>query len=264
VTAEASGTVVVGVDGSPRDAGNVDWAADEASTRGAPLVVLFAYAWGVPLPMAFAAGKEVTDPAVARARSRHPGLAVEGLEVLGHAVTALTDASRRASLLVLGARGASAGRLGSVVERVAAHAGCPVVVLSAGRGPARGPVVVGVDGADTARPLLELALSLADSHGVAVQVVHARPALAEGNLADAGLARLVTECAEIRPQVSVTLEEVRGTTTDALLDRAAAALLVVVSTPAGHHLAREARAVLDGAPDVVVVPVPTPTRSSRR
>ncbi|TRW43364.1 universal stress protein [Georgenia yuyongxinii] len=255
---DTSGTVVVGVDGSEGDAGIVDWAADEAARRGAPLLVLYAYAWGVPLPMAFAAGKEVTDPAVARARARHPGLAVQGLEVLGHAVTALADASRRASLLVLGAKGASAGRFGSVVERVMAHAGCPVVVLSGGREPRRGPVVVWVDTADGARPVLELALAVAGGRGVPVQVVQARPG--DG----AGLARLMTECAEAHPQVPVTLEEVSGTVAAALLDRAGAATLVVVGTPAGHHLSRAAREVVDGAPAVAVVPVPAGTRSSTR
>ena len=141
------GPVVVGVD----TAGHADLAlgvaVEEAALRGVPLVALSA--WRRHLPgRAAAATDEGGGSAVARAqearlvealapwRERYPQVTVETVTVPARPAAALVEASERAQLLVVGARGRGGFTgllLGSVSQAVVHHAACPVLVVRCAR-----------------------------------------------------------------------------------------------------------------------------------
>jgi nucleotide-binding universal stress UspA family protein len=169
--------VVVGYDGSPAAGVAVDWAARTASRRGIPLEVVYAdlpglasgpvgaYA-GIP-----ASGDEmsrlVADDGAARARKLVRDVEVTSRVAVGGAAGALVEASRQASLVVVGNRGhgpLAGALLGSVAYAVTSHAHCPVVVVRgdgiAEPGPDR-PVVVGVDGSQGTSAALRFAAGTA-------------------------------------------------------------------------------------------------------
>src|SRR5699024_7821100 len=89
----------------------------------------------------------------------------------------LVRASHHARVVVVGARGLGriAGRtLGSVSQKVVAHAAGPVVVVRDVVAMPRGPVLVGVDPLDTEPQVLDFAFTEAARRGVRVRLVHAR------------------------------------------------------------------------------------------
>lgn len=161
MTHQPEGAVVVGVDGSDKDDRTVDWAADEAAGTGDTLHVLYCYP---VLPVGLVADPTVdaeeravqlAERCAARARTRHPELAVSTEAVLEDPAVGLVRASHHSRVVVVGARGVGriAGRmLGSVSQKVAAHAAGPVVVVRDVVRMSRGPVVVGVDPLDSAPP----------------------------------------------------------------------------------------------------------------
>jgi nucleotide-binding universal stress UspA family protein len=131
--------IVVGIDGSPCSHAALQWAASEAASHGAELIAL--HVWHVPyvgIPglsppydkEIFAAhARSVVDAAIA-AVPEASGAKSEIVE--GHTVPALVDASRGASMLVVGCHGheiAPGIMLGSVSHHVAMHAACPVVII---------------------------------------------------------------------------------------------------------------------------------------
>ncbi|MFF4650761.1 universal stress protein [Streptomyces sp. NPDC001380] len=138
------GPVVVGVDGSACSQAAVALAFGEASLRGAPLTAVHAWreslrglAEGAADRERGAQGEEaehgmLLSEALAGSRGRYPDVEVDGGAVRGHPVRALLEASRGASLLVVGARGAGGYEgmpLGSVAQGVLHHANCPVCVV---------------------------------------------------------------------------------------------------------------------------------------
>lgn len=137
----ATGPVVVAVDGSACAEAALQWAADQAAATGAPLEILTvwdwprSYGWAVPVPSDFdpsADAARLVDASEASVHASHPQVACAGVVVQGAAPVALVDASRRARLLVVGSRGHGefAGMLiGSVSQHCVAHAHCPVVVV---------------------------------------------------------------------------------------------------------------------------------------
>ena len=172
----AAGTVVVGVDGSEGSLHALDWAVDAAAGRGARLRLV--YAMSLPLvttplggPIRTAPSQEVSDAAAAllaealqRVHAAAPSLDADTEVSRIEPHHALIRASEAADLVVVGSRGLSGVRslfLGSVAQRVAAHASCPVVVVPpTSQEPAarRGRVVVGVDGSVHAAAALRFAL----------------------------------------------------------------------------------------------------------
>ncbi|MEY9212612.1 universal stress protein [Thermobifida halotolerans] len=187
----AAGTVVVGVDGSEGSMNALDWAADAAAGRGATLRLV--YAMSLPLvttplggPIRTAPSQEVSDSAAAlldealhRARARVPNLkaVTESSRVEPH--HALLKAAEEADLVVVGSRGLSGAKslfLGSVAQRVASHAPCPVVVVpptSQEPTARRGRVVVGVDGSAHAAAALRFALVEAERMRAELVAVYA-------------------------------------------------------------------------------------------
>ncbi|WP_051399738.1 universal stress protein [Haloechinothrix halophila] len=140
----AAHPIVVGIDGSTSALAAVEWAAREATLRGAPLVAVRAWTYatietGWPtVPMRVSdddiAGNErrLLDESLAPWQEKYPEVAVEGRVVRGRPVRALLSEGAHAQLLVVGSRGrgAMAGLgLGSVSQGVLHHADRPVAIV---------------------------------------------------------------------------------------------------------------------------------------
>lgn len=273
--------VVVGVDGSDKDGRAVDWAADEAAGAGTALHILYTFP---ALPDGTVStsdvdelGARITEQSLARARARHPDLEVTTETLLDDPASALVRASHSASVVVVGARGLGriAGRLlGSVSQKVAAHAQGVVVVVREVAGALDGPVVVGVDPVDTPPQMLEYAFAQATRRAVGVRMVHT-PAprgaglddhqveRALGELAEQEsqqLARLAESWAERYPEVAVEAKQLPGHPVEVLAEESAGASLLVVGSRGrkgltGVRLGSVARGVLHEVPVAALVRV---------
>jgi nucleotide-binding universal stress UspA family protein len=139
--------IVVGVDGSDCSLHALDFGAEEAALRGAPLRIVCA--WDVPTA-AYAVSaypKEILEEilvgieeeakaVVAKARARvaelNPALTVKTKLAKGHPTTILLKEAKDAALMVVGNRGrggAASLVLGSVSHAVVHLAPCAVVVV---------------------------------------------------------------------------------------------------------------------------------------
>ena len=157
-----TGTVVVGVDGSPESSAAIEFAMREALRRNAWLRVVAAAQlpeyWTVAYgTVALPAPEDVIDDAKKAARQTvddvvraHPELAAVEFTVeaiAGPPGPVLVDASDGADLLVLGHRGRGALRsvlLGSVGLHCVLHATCPVTVVRPTTDSAASPVAAQV------------------------------------------------------------------------------------------------------------------------
>jgi nucleotide-binding universal stress UspA family protein len=188
--------VAVGVDGSAGARAAVDWAAQEASRRHAPLHLIHGFdlepagyiTAGHPTPEAslsapLHAGRRMLADTASDYRQRYPDLCVSTVFSVGSPAWLLVEQSKAASMVVVGARrrGGFAGLLaGSVTTRLAAHAYGPVVVVrghpddEAGAGR---PVVAGVDGSVEAAAALAFAIEEAAERGSCLVAVHVWPAM---------------------------------------------------------------------------------------
>jgi len=137
--------IVVGVDGSPASRAALAWAAEEAERRGCAVEAVtgthrdFGFAVGaVPVDVMIgmlpeemrAAQQEVLDAAVAAVSTT---VEIRTSPVKEEAKLALVEASKHASMLVVGRRGMGAvlsTLLGSVSLYCVHHASCPVVVIN--------------------------------------------------------------------------------------------------------------------------------------
>ncbi len=133
------GRIVVGIDGSPQAARALAWAYEEARLRGCALQVLYSF----PALVSYAGStaheyypqvEREAEEVVNRALEALPddGVPVERTLAAGNPAGHLVDASRGATLLVVGSRGYGGFRgmlLGSVSIHCVHHALCPVVVI---------------------------------------------------------------------------------------------------------------------------------------
>lgn len=136
--------VVVGIDGSPGAETALRFAADEASQRGLPLRIVCA--WEAPAgtyvgeafaPTAdgFVEAEHHADDVLRAALERLAGgaaIETEALSIEGHPAKVLIEQSQDAALLVVGSRGRGAAAsllLGSVSQKLAHHAPCPLVIV---------------------------------------------------------------------------------------------------------------------------------------
>jgi nucleotide-binding universal stress UspA family protein len=246
--------VVVGVDASPASRAAVDWAADEAARHGVPLHVLHAFTiaqLATPGPDGETADfEDITHDAIQRARRLHPDLRITFSEPEYAAASALVDASRIASMVVVGSRGHGAAHAiiaGSVSVQVAAQARCPVVVLRIGIEPrSEGSVVVGIDGSEYSRRALRVAFQEASARGARLVAVHAWTvdyeevvagqgvAVVDGDQiaeqAHADAAESIAGFAEEFPDVDVERVVLQGDPADIVLDHATDAQMVVVGS----------------------------------
>ena len=144
-TTNQASEIVVGFDGSECADRALDWAIEEAKVRGSSLRVITT--WHVPTQIYGAPGfvtvvsapldeaardwaRGVASGAAERARDQ--GIEAKSIAPEGQAADALIDASKRASLLVVGSRGHGGFvglLLGSVGQQCAHHALCPLVII---------------------------------------------------------------------------------------------------------------------------------------
>ncbi|MEU7909364.1 universal stress protein [Actinoplanes sp. NPDC049118] len=255
--------VIVGADGTDSSRSAVRWAAREAHLRNLPLKVAHVFDWEWRearydmsheyLDLARKVAENITAAAVHDARLVAARLDVEGEQLLGHATARLLAESEAAELMVLGSRGRggfASMLLGSVSQRVATHAKCPVVVVRGRGDAAEGPVVAGVDDSPAADRVLETAFDAAARRGSSLSVVRShlpliplwlaadvRPADVDTPEADADeRARLEEQLAPWRakyPEVPVEVLLTHESAAAALVKASAGAQLVVVGSH-GH------------------------------
>ncbi len=136
--------VVVGVDGSADSSAAVAFAFDHAGRTGAALQVVYAFRPHVLPPGEVgvtahrglvdetAVGERLLAEVVAGWSEKYPDVQMSTETVPVPPARALTDASDRAALVVLGSRGRGAFSgllLGSVSQDVLHHAHCPVAIV---------------------------------------------------------------------------------------------------------------------------------------
>jgi nucleotide-binding universal stress UspA family protein len=180
------GYLVVGVDGTEDGDRAVRYAVSEARRTGRTLRlvhVLHDTPPTTPMLLLFqadalrAVGLGVLDDAERRVRTlAQDGVAVEKHLVEGERAAALIAAAGTAPIVL--APRASNLRLmtiGSTTAEVAAHAEGPVVCVPPSWVPGRprGAVLVGVDGSEISRPVLEAAFKAAEERGDRLTVLHA-------------------------------------------------------------------------------------------
>ena len=133
--------IVVGVDGSEHADRALEFAAGEATLRGARLVIICA--WELPTIISGSAppryfedlrheAERIVQAAVARAAALQPGLSGEGKAIEGQPAAVLLKEAEHADMIVVGSRGRGGFAsllLGSVSQQVLHHAMCPVIVV---------------------------------------------------------------------------------------------------------------------------------------
>lgn len=246
-----AGTVVVGVDGSSSAHTALGWAIDQAVAEKRPLTLVHAEASAAGLD-----SPSVLAQARAEVAAKAAGLDVHELLIVADPREALLQLSREAALVVVGSRGRGPLRsllLGSVGVAVTRHASCPVVVVRPGnQGLVRHGVLVGVDGSEASRVVLEFAFRQASLRGLPLTVLHtfvdsfaydatagvAVPVMADLALSDLEEERLLLAEAlggmqEKYPDVRMHKELVRGLPAERLLQGASRMNLVVVGSHPG-------------------------------
>ncbi|HLY34153.1 MAG TPA: universal stress protein [Jatrophihabitantaceae bacterium] len=181
--------VIVGVDGSPRSDAAVVWAADEAATRNAHMLIVHALdtngmgLWSTSRAMREDL-RQVTEPLVDRGialvHDRQPAVVVRGRVLVGSPTRILTLLSHNAQLVVVGRDGCGAFEwpwLGNLPERLLAHATCPAVaagaLVSAAPRHHVDRVVVGCANDEIDAATLQWGFEYAAAHDVPLLAVHA-------------------------------------------------------------------------------------------
>jgi len=164
-----------------------EWAAREAARRKAGLRIVSAPVSLPRMPSPYVRESAVAD-ALRAVASQHLAQAVERAGEVAHDLAiqtdllsgppevAVADCGRRASMLVVGARGAggfSAMALGSVGRYSAAHAQCPVVVVRDETMAVEREVAVGIRDPEDGQEALAFAFEEAALRGAELLVVHA-------------------------------------------------------------------------------------------
>jgi nucleotide-binding universal stress UspA family protein len=146
-----SGTIFVGVDGSPASVAALRWAVAEAELRDARVVAIHAWTFVPPAPIAEpgmipmpgmdytgqldaerAAAEAELEAAIVSAFPDGPPVEIESRLAEDDAAEALVAESDSAELVVVGSSGRTGLKsvlLGSVSRHVVQHARCPVVVV---------------------------------------------------------------------------------------------------------------------------------------
>jgi nucleotide-binding universal stress UspA family protein len=134
----ASRVIVVGVDGSDGGRRALQWAVQEAATRGGTVQAVAVWRWDLPsggldLTTSPDDPKQRAEELLAReVAALPPGMPVASQVLEGRPGASLAAAARSADLLVLGSHGHSRvwhTVLGSVAEECVRTATCPVVVI---------------------------------------------------------------------------------------------------------------------------------------
>ncbi|GAA1830824.1 universal stress protein [Actinomadura chokoriensis] len=179
--------IVVGIDGSAHAWRALDWAADRAHRRHLPLLLVhasraFLDEGMIPqdaLRRLVAEREDLLAEGRQYALKLHPGLDVETRLVSADPGRTLVEESEHADLVTVGSRGQGGfeGLLfGSVGLYTAAHARCPVLVVSRSAPyPSDAPaeIVIGIEGLDDERSSIEWAFKEAAFRIARVLALHA-------------------------------------------------------------------------------------------
>ncbi|MCE6998191.1 universal stress protein [Saccharothrix sp. S26] len=203
-SAVGRGAVVVGFDGSQRSRRAARWAAREAASRGARLVVVNVIRGPFPevvvTPVSMPLPQLVGERAVRAYTKDHlaelaaecaevaPGVDVDTRAFDGHPAAVLAEVGREAQLLVVGSSGATGlARVfaGSVTAELAHHFARPLVVVR-DSDTDDGRVVVGVDGSEPSDRAVEFAADHVARHGGTLVGVHATTGLPVDAMAPGG------------------------------------------------------------------------------
>lgn len=244
--------VIVAYDGSADSDRGLDWAVEYARARELPIEVYSSSGDLEYLPERTATEADGLVAGwldQAAARLKESGVADwTTTPSKGRIVPDLIEASRSASLVVLGAQGhgvLGGMLLGSVSQHLTRHAHCPVVVVRGSHLPASNRIVVGVDGSDASLKALRFAAEHADLVGGTLVAVHGRsltamngpwdvdvaPAVAEElAAAERLLAEAVAGLREEHPGLALELQPMPVPAVRALADASTTASLVVVGT----------------------------------
>ncbi len=214
-----AGEILVGVDGSPHSDAAVVWAAAEAASRCTGLMIAHALdANSIGLWTTTASirrelrelAQPIIDHAIEVANASQPSVHCRGRVLIGSPTRTLLLLSGRVPLVAVGrsGRGSLAQLwLGSVTQRVLAHAACPAVAVglaneSSGRR-TLSHVVVGLDDDAVESSVLDFAFDLAARRRVPLDTVHAvpRPGWPAGAPPGADTAHLVEVAKERQTKV---------------------------------------------------------------
>jgi nucleotide-binding universal stress UspA family protein len=130
--------IVVGIDGSPSSKNALRWAVRQAQLTASAVEAVTAWEYPellAPPPADFnpeELARRVLDSAIEDAAGPVPPVEVHRVVTEKHPAPALVDASKGASLLVVGNRGHGefvGVLIGSVSLHCVAHADCPVVIV---------------------------------------------------------------------------------------------------------------------------------------
>ncbi|MFF4399574.1 universal stress protein [Streptomyces sp. NPDC001480] len=259
--------VVVGVDGSESSLTAVDWAVDAAARRGLQLRLVYASLWeryegtvqaGSPeRPSEQMMAEDIVASAAERARARNPDVKTTTDILPQEAVDALLREGDNAFALVTGTRGRGGIKgllLGSVGLTVAARAHCPVIVVRgdrAGLAATHERVLLGVGDPATGGDAVRFAVQEAEARGCVLDAVRVwrRPAhRSADHLLLAGesthrheqqasdlLDTLLDDATAGHRDLRVRRTTVEGPARKVLVDRSAAADLVVIGARRRHH-----------------------------
>jgi len=250
--------IVVGTAGVDSGDQAVEWAAREAGLRRVPLRIVHVLEWNTGeareangstyVERVWSSSAALTSAAIRHAQDVAPGVDVTADTLIGHPAERLIEFGRDAALLVLGYRGGGgfAGlRIGSVGQRVATHAPCPVAIVR-GVPTTDGPIIAGVDDSPAADQVLEAAFAAAAVRGTDLIVIRSyapamqlwvasvRPAdIATPDQDAAARAVLEERLAPWRgkfPQVPTEIRLIHDAIAPALAGASAGAQLVVVGS----------------------------------
>ena len=197
--------IVVGINGSARSEAALAWALRRASGHKLPVIALYAVddRWMSPdfqyQELVRESGIELLQKAQESARAQAPGVEVQVQLQDGSAGAALREASREASMVVVGAHDRhwlDGGPLTDRALQVVSASDSPVAVIPPTPGTEGHGVVVGVDGSEESLQAVSFAAAEADRAGDELTVVLAVRSPArwiESRLPASGLAKTLAE-----------------------------------------------------------------------
>jgi nucleotide-binding universal stress UspA family protein len=253
-----SPAVVIGIDGSRSAMRAALWAIDEAVDRDVALQLVYAIdaseSDGNDRTAELATAECIIHQAFTTIESTGKPVKIEADIVHCHPITALSEASRSATMLCVGSTGlkhASKGRTGSTASALATSAHCPVAIVPTSAGSeSDGWVLAVMDGSPTGSAVLELAASEAALREAPLRVLNTgRPADQTGVAAQ--LNRRLTAWRRDHPDVDIESTTFQGSIVDYLehLHRNAEPAQLLVVDPERAHilLGRLGRTALDAA-----------------
>jgi nucleotide-binding universal stress UspA family protein len=167
--------VLVAVDGSSSSWQALEWAAEHAQLTGRALRIVHVGDAGTsPESVDLRGfGRKLLAEAIAALAESHPGLLASTELLLGDPASRLLEIAPQAELVAVGRGrpGLPGVRLGSVTNRVLAHAPVPVAVVPAGRRVYANTVTVGVSTTDGGRQALRFAFTEAGRRGASIVAV---------------------------------------------------------------------------------------------